>query len=369
VGLIHVVDDEDIIRELVGETLKRLGHEVHLHATPSSLFNDDTLGDGDVIVTDMLLPQMDGFKLMERLRSAPHTKSVPIVAMTALKWGVGLEERLRTQYAVEHVLQKPLRKEELVAAISCYAKATATTPESEPAAIEQLLPVEHELIFIGFNAGEARMLATSLDYLARATISVSLPEELHHISRVLGETVQVPSVALIDEHAPVAVIAEVAQWARRTGARAAIVLQSMPFLREVLSKELGIAFIEAYEVPRAVTALLEISARKSPRVPLTTTARVYLPEREGVGQLLDVSVGGARLSADLALESGAAVHLGFALPPPVSHSFAQLSARVRWVRKSESGLLLGTSFEQLVGDELRALERFIAARRRAVRIS
>lgn len=361
-GLIHVVDDEDIIRELVGETLRRLGHEVHLHATPSSLFDDAALGEGDVIVTDMLLPQMDGFKLMQRLRAAPRTQRTPIVAMTALKWGQGLEERLKQQFAVEHVLQKPLRKEELIAAVAHYAKPTAPNePSPEPVA-----PREHEILFIGFNPQEARMLAASLDYLARATIGVALPEDAQQVSRALAERSVVPTVALIDEQTPVAIIAEVAAWAKRTGARAALVLQAMPFLRDVLSKDLGLAFIEAYQVTKHVSELLAISARKDPRVPLTGPARLWMQARQIDGRLLDLSVSGARLAADYGVESGALVQMGFALPAPVATSFDAVDARVRWVRRADSGVLVGASFEKLVVEQERALEQFVASRKRAV---
>jgi signal transduction histidine kinase/DNA-binding response OmpR family regulator len=58
----------------------------------------------DVIVLDLMMPEMDGFEFLEELRSRPQWRDIPVVVITAKD--LTTEERLRLNGDVERVVQK-----------------------------------------------------------------------------------------------------------------------------------------------------------------------------------------------------------------------------------------------------------------------
>lgn len=76
------VDDSKTIREMVSFTLKNNGFEV-LEAEDGK-HALAVLGDKDVhvIITDLNMPNMDGFELMKQLRANPKYKFTPILMLT-----------------------------------------------------------------------------------------------------------------------------------------------------------------------------------------------------------------------------------------------------------------------------------------------
>lgn len=76
-----VVDDERAIRELVTTALEFVGAEVHEAADGATALAAVEAKDPDVVVLDVMLPDIDGFEVCERIRAAGrHT---PVVFLTA----------------------------------------------------------------------------------------------------------------------------------------------------------------------------------------------------------------------------------------------------------------------------------------------
>jgi CheY-like chemotaxis protein len=82
---IVVIDDEEDALVLVGETLRERGAEVHCVASPEDAL--DRVADvlPDVIVSDIGMPQMDGYSLIRKIRALPGERGgrTPAVALTA----------------------------------------------------------------------------------------------------------------------------------------------------------------------------------------------------------------------------------------------------------------------------------------------
>jgi len=76
-----VVDDEPNIRELLATSLRFAGFEVHAAADGASALRLVRQVDPDLIVLDVMLPDMDGFTLTRRLRE--KGQHVPVVFLTA----------------------------------------------------------------------------------------------------------------------------------------------------------------------------------------------------------------------------------------------------------------------------------------------
>lgn len=129
----HVIDDEVSVAHLVCEFLRREGFETAKFTSAAEYIAQPVAAVPDLIITDLLLPGVDGFKLCETVRRHPRLKAVPIIAMTALSWradgSIGVE--LMQRFGVVTVLQKPFTKQSLIEAAK---KVFATRWPQPPAA-------------------------------------------------------------------------------------------------------------------------------------------------------------------------------------------------------------------------------------------
>ena len=116
---IMVVEDEDDARLALAKMLRRLGCRVSTHAAAKPALTElDDCGAGcpDVLLTDIGMPEMDGFALIDAVRQRPALADLPVYAVTAYTDG---EHRRRAGQAgfARHV-GKPVDVDALVAALA-----------------------------------------------------------------------------------------------------------------------------------------------------------------------------------------------------------------------------------------------------------
>jgi CheY-like chemotaxis protein len=81
--LILVIDDEPAISWLLGSTFRGRGHDVETASNGRDGLAHARRRPPDVVVLDVVMPGMDGFRVLEELRSAPLTATVPVLVMSA----------------------------------------------------------------------------------------------------------------------------------------------------------------------------------------------------------------------------------------------------------------------------------------------
>ncbi|MFB6271841.1 MAG: sigma-54-dependent transcriptional regulator, partial [Salinibacter sp.] len=108
---IFVVDDEPKIGNLFSNVLERDGYDVNAFVNPNSLVEalDEGSEEPDVVVADMIMPEMDGVELMETLQE--RGLDVPIIIMTAHSSVQTAVEAMRQ--GAFHYLEKPVNLEEM----------------------------------------------------------------------------------------------------------------------------------------------------------------------------------------------------------------------------------------------------------------
>ena len=123
-GGIHVltVDDEPDALELVCEILAAAGARVTAASSAEEALATLTDEAPDVIVADLGMPRMDGFALIERLRTHenPQVREVPAAALTAYARSEDRMKALRAGFQIH--LAKPIDPAELVTTIASLAK-------------------------------------------------------------------------------------------------------------------------------------------------------------------------------------------------------------------------------------------------------
>ena len=79
-----VVDDEPDIVELLQYNLVQEGYETFCAGSGMEALNQAREHLPDVILLDLILPDMDGFSICEILRCQPSTANIPVIVLTAL---------------------------------------------------------------------------------------------------------------------------------------------------------------------------------------------------------------------------------------------------------------------------------------------
>src|SRR3954452_4366967 len=80
-GNILVADDDSAIRTVLNQALSRAGYEVRSTGNAATLWRWVTQGDGDLIITDVVMPDENAFDLIPRIRKPRPAR--PIVVMSA----------------------------------------------------------------------------------------------------------------------------------------------------------------------------------------------------------------------------------------------------------------------------------------------
>ena len=106
------VDDERDVTELVAFHLSRAGYEVVTAASGREALDSVQMRKPDLIVLDLMLPDIDGFGVCEILRRQPATATIPIVILTA--WATNDARHLGLELGALDYLTKPFSPKELV---------------------------------------------------------------------------------------------------------------------------------------------------------------------------------------------------------------------------------------------------------------
>jgi DNA-binding response OmpR family regulator len=80
---ILVIEDEKDIQELLQLYLKRDGYDVHIAKDGETGLRKVSQERYDLVLLDLMLPQMDGLEICRNLRSRPQTSDIPIIMITA----------------------------------------------------------------------------------------------------------------------------------------------------------------------------------------------------------------------------------------------------------------------------------------------
>src|SRR4051812_27087743 len=81
---ILVADDDLDARTMYGLYLKSMGCDVYTATDGSGAIKQAMAVHPDLIVLDLAMPHLDGWAAAERLRRSPATRSIPIIALTAI---------------------------------------------------------------------------------------------------------------------------------------------------------------------------------------------------------------------------------------------------------------------------------------------
>lgn len=113
------VEDEKLICSMYETKLKANGFEVFIANSGIDGFKMAIQKKPDFIVLDIILPQLDGFSVLSKLKKNANTKKIPIIILTNLSTE---EDRLRSQKlgAIDYLIKADLTPSEVSDKIKHY---------------------------------------------------------------------------------------------------------------------------------------------------------------------------------------------------------------------------------------------------------
>ncbi|MFO7709842.1 MAG: response regulator [Desulfobacterales bacterium] len=118
---ILVIDDEKGISGLIEEALTRYGHCVETAGDGREGIQKFESGRFDLVITDVLMPEMDGLQVLKHIRTTARRRT-PVIGMSGTPWFLNNSE-------FDRVLAKPFSLQRLVECIKGLAGA-AEAPAS-----------------------------------------------------------------------------------------------------------------------------------------------------------------------------------------------------------------------------------------------
>ena len=165
---ILVVDDTEANLKLLRALLRGAGYEVVTASGGEEGIRAATAEQPDLILLDIMMPDLTGFEVCQRLRGAPETRETPVVFLTALH---ELEDHMKGMDAGgDDVLTKPINKLELLTRVASLLRLSTLAKDLR--ATRRLV---HELLRTHVSEEVARRYladpsaVTSLDQLSRPT--------------------------------------------------------------------------------------------------------------------------------------------------------------------------------------------------------
>jgi len=166
-GYLLVVDDVPDILELLETTLKFKGYRVATARNGQEALEVIQREHPALIIADILMPRMDGFSLVHRLRLDPNTRDIPVIFLSATY--VAPEDRaFALTIGVTRFIEKPVDLESFLPMLAEYLK------HGTPAALEPLNDFD---FYVGYRKRlEAKLKQKSIQIVRDEHLLESLSE-------------------------------------------------------------------------------------------------------------------------------------------------------------------------------------------------
>ena len=147
--MVWCVDDDSTIREIEVYTLEQTGFAARGFADGASML--EALKDEipELIILDIMMPELDGIEVLKRLRSEPLYKDIPVIMATAK--GTEMDKIGGLNMGADDYLVKPFGVMEMVARVKAVLRRSVKTVESDGITVGSitLKEKEHKVISDG----------------------------------------------------------------------------------------------------------------------------------------------------------------------------------------------------------------------------
>jgi CheY-like chemotaxis protein len=111
-----LVDDDPDTLALVSRLLTEAGHEVLVRASTVEALKDIPDAHPDCVITDVMMPVMDGFELMRELRGNPVLAGMKILILSAKSYD--FDRRRAKEMGADGYITKPINRETFMQSVN-----------------------------------------------------------------------------------------------------------------------------------------------------------------------------------------------------------------------------------------------------------
>jgi two-component system, NtrC family, nitrogen regulation response regulator GlnG len=158
-GHILLADDDAAIRTVLNQALSRAGYEVRSTSNAATLWRWVAQGEGDLIITDVVMPDENAFDLLPRIkRVRPELPIIVMSAQNTFMTAIRASERGAYEY-----LPKPFDLKELVAVVGrALSRPRGPAPSAQPGDAEEMPLVGRSPAMQEIYRALARLMPTDL---------------------------------------------------------------------------------------------------------------------------------------------------------------------------------------------------------------
>ncbi len=109
---ILIVDDEEIIRKFLRINLLKLGYEVKEAMDGVQALEQLGKDTYDLLISDVLMPNKNGWEVLKAVRSNPKTKDLPVILLTAKNEDADMFQGY--ELGANYYMTKPFTKDQLL---------------------------------------------------------------------------------------------------------------------------------------------------------------------------------------------------------------------------------------------------------------
>lgn len=127
--MIYVLEDDENIRELIIYTLNGQNMQAQGFGLPSEFWKAIQEKTPSLVLLDIMLPEEDGFSILQKLRAAPATRRLPVIMLTAKGSEYDIVRGLDN--GADDYIPKPFRMMELLSRIRALLRRSGAENEKQ----------------------------------------------------------------------------------------------------------------------------------------------------------------------------------------------------------------------------------------------
>ena len=126
---ILIIEDEIDIANLVGFNFERNGYSVDIAHDGREGLEKILKNQPDLVVLDLMLPEIDGYKILKKMQRDTRSHSIPVIMLTAKSQ---IDDRLKgLELGADDYITKPFSPKELILRAQAILKRNRVTPVAE----------------------------------------------------------------------------------------------------------------------------------------------------------------------------------------------------------------------------------------------
>lgn len=158
---IGIVDDEKDILELIDVNLKNSGFKTYLFENGESAIKTLEKEDMDLMIVDLMLPDIDGFELVKIIKS--KYPSIPVIILTAK--GSEIDKIVGFEIGGDDYIVKPFSVRELIARVKAVLRRTKLGKEEEKIIVDENFIIYPKKFKVFINDEEINLTKTEFNIL------------------------------------------------------------------------------------------------------------------------------------------------------------------------------------------------------------